>query len=135
VVAVRKLSHSEPSIRIYVWYSLANVAFTGVAMPYVWIWPDLSDGLFLLGIGLLGTVSQYWFLMAYRYASATIIAPFDYVRLPFALALGYFIWNELPTNWAFVGSAIIIGSGIYIWWREKSLAARDAKPETPRPAD
>lgn len=127
VTSVRKLSRTEPSIRIYVYYSMASVLIAGVTMPWLWVWPDGPDLMILLTIGVLGTVSQYWFLMAYRYAPATVIAPFDYTRLPFALGLGFFIWGELPSNWAFLGGAIIVASGFYIWWRERRLGLEGGK--------
>lgn len=126
VTAVRQLSTSEPAVCIYVYYSLANVVVCSLAMPWLWKMPDALDwGVFLL-IGALGAGAQYCFLVAYRNAPASIIAPFDYSQILFALLIGYLAWGELPASQSLVGGAIIVGSGIYIWWRERRLAAQAA---------
>lgn len=127
VTAVRQLSTSEPAVCIYVYYSLANVVICGLAMPWLWTPPTVVDwGVFLL-IGALGAGAQYCFLVAYRNAPASIIAPFDYSQILFALLIGFLVWGELPTAQSFLGGAIIVGSGIFIWWRESRLAARRAR--------
>lgn len=124
VTAVRQLSTTEPAVCIYVYYSLANVAVCSLAMPWLWITPTSVDwGVFLV-IGALGAGAQYCFLVAYRNAPASIIAPFDYSQILFALAIGYVVWDELPTAQSFTGGAIIVASGIFIWWRESRPAAR-----------
>ena len=123
VTAVRQLSTSEPAVCIYVYYSLANVVVCAIAMPWLWIPPTTVDWLVFLFIGSLGAGAQYCFLVAYRSAPASIIAPFDYSQILFALLIGYLVWSELPTAQSFIGGTIIVGSGIYIWWRESRLAA------------
>lgn len=126
VVAIRQLSRREPANRIYFLYALANITVTGAAMPWVWVTPSLEDWLIFLLIGALGAVAQYGFLVAYRYAPATVLAPFDYSQILFALAIGYIAWGETPAMQSFGGGAIIIASGLYIWWRERRLARRRA---------
>lgn len=78
----------------------------------------------ILAIGALGAAAQYAFLVAYRYAPATVLAPFDYTQILFALVIGYFAWGETPLPQSFLGGAVIIASGIFIWWRERRLARR-----------
>ncbi len=124
VTAVRQLSKSEPAARIYVYYCLANVLVCGLAMPWLWVTPTAADwGIFLV-IGIFGAAAQYCFLIAYRSAPASVIAPFDYLQILFALFIGFLVWDELPTAQSFVGGAIIVGSGIFIWQRERRIAAR-----------
>lgn len=50
------------------------------------------------------------------------IAPFEYMRLPFAVFMGWLIWNEMPVVWTYVGAAIVIASALYIAHREHKLA-------------
>lgn len=124
VVAIRQLSQLEPAPRIFFLYTLANIVVAGAAMPWVWVSPSVQDWLIFLAIGALGVVSQFAFLIGYRHAPATVLAPFDYTQILFALAVGLLIWGEVPAAASFLGGAIIIGSGIYIWWRERRLARR-----------
>jgi len=123
VIAVRQLGRTEPAARVYVYYCLANIVVCGLAMPWLWVQPAPEDWAIFLGIGALGAAAQYCFIMAYRSAPATIIAPFDYAQIPFALAIGWLVWRELPLTQSFLGGAIIVASGLYIWRRESRLAA------------
>ncbi|MCA8928057.1 MAG: DMT family transporter [Alphaproteobacteria bacterium] len=124
VVAIRQISRHEPANRIFVLYALANIAVTGATMPWVWVTPSLEDWALFVLIGALGAVAQYGFLVAYRYAPATVLAPFDYTQILFALAIGYIAWGEAPAPQSFAGGAVVIASGLYIWWRERRLARR-----------
>lgn len=124
VVSIRQLSREEPANRIYFLYAIANISVTGAAMPWVWVTPPLEDWVLFILIGVLGAFAQYGFLIAYRHAPATVLAPFDYTQILFALAIGYFVWDETPLPQSFLGGAIIVGSGIFIWWRERRLARR-----------
>ncbi len=133
VIAVRQLSVSEPAIRIFFYYTLANVLVCGAGMPWVWVTPDTIDWLVFLFIGTIGAAAQYCFVSAYRYAPASVIAPFDYSQILFALMVGYLVWGELPKTWSFVGGGIIVASGLYIWWRERRLAARKLNEQAKKP--
>jgi drug/metabolite transporter (DMT)-like permease len=124
VVAIRQLSREEPANRIYFLYAIANIAVTGAAMPWFWVTPSPTDWLLFLLIGGLGAAAQYAFLIAYRHAPATVLAPFDYSQILFALAIGYFAWAETPAAQSFLGGGIVIASGLFIWWRERRLARR-----------
>jgi drug/metabolite transporter (DMT)-like permease len=124
VVAIRQLTRREPASRIFVLYALANIVVAGATMPWVWVMPSLRDWLLFLAIGALGAIAQFAFLIAYRQAPATVLAPFDYTQILFALAVGYFAWGEVPLSTSFVGGAIIVASGVFIWWRERQLARR-----------
>ena len=126
VVAIRQLSRREPASRIFFLYAIANIVVAGMAMPFVWVTPSLEDWLIFAAVGGLGAAAQYAFLIAYRQAPATVLAPFDYTQILFALGIGYFAWGETPLPESFLGGAIIIASGIYIWWRERRLAAKRA---------
>ena len=101
--------------------SRCPASFTA-AMPWFWVTPSLEDWLIFIMVGAFGAGAQYAFLIGYRYAPATVLAPFDYTQILFALAIGYLAWGETPTEQAFIGGAIIVASGLFIWWREQRLA-------------
>ena len=72
----------------------------------------------LLLIGILGGVGQLLIVQAFRYAEASMLAPFEYTCIVWAILFGYLIWSELPDQWTVVGAAIVIASGLYIAQRE-----------------
>lgn len=75
-----------------------------------------------LGLVLLGAISGYIHLLvvrAFRMATLSVLAPFQYFEIIAAVALGYFLFNEFPTPSKWLGILIIVGSGLFILWREQ----------------
>ncbi len=84
-----------------------------------WTWPNLND-LFLLGLcGFIVACGGYLMSQAYRLGQASVVAPFEYTSLPFALIMGYFLWGDWPDWVSFAGSSLIIVSGLLIVFFEK----------------
>jgi drug/metabolite transporter (DMT)-like permease len=81
----------------------------------------------LVGAGLLGGVGQILLTSSYREADASLVAPFDYASMLFALLIGYFVFAEVPTWTMLLGAAIVITAGILIIWRERKLGSERAK--------
>ena len=84
-----------------------------------WVWPDFAAFKLLAFCGLLISLSGYLLSQAYRIGQATVIAPFEYTSLPFALLLGYYLWGDWPDLVAFVGSGLIIGSSLLVVYLQK----------------
>ncbi|MGI9357517.1 MAG: DMT family transporter [Rhizobiaceae bacterium] len=78
----------------------------------------------IFGIGVLATVGHLLVVMAFRLVSASILAPFQYLEIVSATILGYWLFNDFPDALKWVGIAIIVGSGIYLFLRERRLAAK-----------
>ena len=77
----------------------------------------------LIGIGVLGGTGHIFLTESYRYASASVVAPFDYTAMIWALILGYMLFGETPTIMIVAGSLIIVAAGLFVIWRERQLAA------------
>ncbi len=86
-----------------------------------WRWPNPDDWPVLLGLGALSAGIGYFMSQAYRQAPASTVAPFEYVLMIFAVFWGYVLFDEWPSHTVFAGAAIIISSGVYIFWREAQL--------------
>lgn len=96
---------------------LLPVAFGG------WVWPqDPTTWLCFFGIGAAALISHLAISVAHRLAPASTLAPFGYIQIIFMTASSWFIFDQPPTVWIFVGAPIVIGSGLYIWLRERQLA-------------
>jgi len=87
-----------------------------------WTWPAPEDWLPLAVLGCLSAVIAYSLTQAYRLSDAATLAPFEYVALPMAIGLGWLVFDHLPDVWVLLGCALIAGSGIYVFQREKRLA-------------
>ena len=68
------------------------------------------------------TIGQYFWVQAFKAGEMSAVAPFEYLRLPFAVFVGWLIWGEMPVIWTYVGAAIVIASALYIAQREAQLA-------------
>jgi drug/metabolite transporter (DMT)-like permease len=93
-----------------------------VTWPFGWISPTGAEFAVLIAIGLLGGTAHIVLTESYRYASASVVAPFDYTSMIWALLLGYAMFGETPTLMIILGSAIIAGAGLFVIWREHELA-------------
>jgi len=126
-VFVRRLVNTEPTAAIVFYFSLTATALSLATIPFGWVWPTPGEAALLVGAGLLGGVGQILLTSGYREADASLIAPFDYASMIFALAIGYFVFAEVPTLPMLGGAALIVAAGILIIWRERKLGLERAK--------
>ena len=78
----------------------------------------------LIGAGLAGGVGQILLTSSYRYADASLIAPFEYSSMLLAIGVGYVVFNEVPTVTMLAGAVLIVIAGIAIIWRERQLGLK-----------
>jgi drug/metabolite transporter (DMT)-like permease len=106
-----------------VFYFSLSCALAGLAtLPFGWVSPTKGEFAALVGIGVLGGSGHIFLTESYRYASASVLAPFDYTTMVWALVLGYLMFGETPTAAIILGSAIIAAAGLFVIWRERQLA-------------
>jgi drug/metabolite transporter (DMT)-like permease len=134
-VFVRKLVMTEQTSAIVFWFSVTAAVLSLVTLPFGWVWPTAGEAVILIGAGLLGGLGQILLTSSYREADASLVAPFDYASMIFALGIGYFVFSEVPTWPMLGGAALIVTAGILIIWRERKLGlerARQRKAMTPQ---
>ena len=96
------------------------VAFT-IAAPFFWRTVVPFDWVWLVAMGILGALGHLPLIRALTLAPASLVAPFAYSQIIWALALGWLIFGDLPDGWMLAGCAVIIGSGLYVFYREALL--------------
>ena len=89
--------------------------------------PDLQTFGLLVLAGLIGGVAQILITSAYRFGSASMLAPYDYTSMLFAIVLGYVFFAELPTMMMLAGAALVISAGALVIWRERQLGMERGK--------
>jgi drug/metabolite transporter (DMT)-like permease len=95
----------------------AVVVLTTAALTN-WKTPSYEETLAIAGLGALGFTAHLTMLLSLNAADASLVAPFNYVRVLWAILLGFVLFNEIPGVWTFVGGGIVIASGLYVLWRE-----------------
>lgn len=89
-------------------------------MPLVWVTPATAfEWVLLAAAGACGAIGHYLFIVAHRHAPAAILAPFIYLQILYVTIVGLLVFGQLPDIWVYVGAAIVIASGVYVWSRER----------------
>ena len=120
-VFVRKLVVTESTSAIVFWFSVTATVLSLVTLPFGWVVPSARDAGVLVVAGLFGGIGQILLTSAYRFANASVVAPFEYSSMLLALAIGYFIFDEVPTLVMLAGAALVVSAGVLIIWRERQL--------------
>lgn len=121
VIQTRRLTDSETTSSIVFYFSLICALAGLVSLPFAWQPPSAVELTALIAIGLIGGLSHIFLTESYRYAPASMVAPFDYVALLWAFLFGYMLFDETPTIHVYFGAAIVAASGLYVIWREQRL--------------
>ncbi len=90
--------------------------------------PTTSEVIKLGALGAIGMVGYMLLSRAYQIASASLIAPFDYSYLPMATLMAYMLWGEIPSNATLIGMVLIVGSGLYLGYRELRSPHQTVEP-------
>jgi drug/metabolite transporter (DMT)-like permease len=121
MIFLRRMSAHEHSITIAFYFMLTSAAVSLTTVVFGWNWPTRAQTAVLIATGLAGGVGQLFLSFSYRYGEASVLAPFDYAAMIWAVVLGYFVFAELPGAQVWLGGAIVISAGLLILWRERQL--------------
>ncbi len=119
-VLVRRVSRYDHDAATIFWFSLIASSVSLVGAIPEWKAPTPLDWLLLCSLGLLGGLAQILVTRALRQAPASILAPFDYASIVFALLYGYVVFHEAPSTAVWYGLPLVIGSGLYVLHREQA---------------
>ena len=129
VIQTRRLTQSETTSCIVFYFSLICAIAGALTLPFAWHTPTSSELMKLIALGLLGGLAHIFLTESYRFAAASVVAPFDYTSMLWALLLGYWLFGELPAPLVYVGATIVAGAGLFVIWRERQLGLQ-RPPET-----
>ncbi|MDJ0857819.1 MAG: DMT family transporter [Dinoroseobacter sp.] len=131
-VQIRNMTKTEQTSAIVFWFTITSMSLSLLTIPFGWVKPDWSVALMLVCAGLCGGAGQILMTTAYSKADVSLLAPFDYASIVMAIAVGYFVFAEVPTGNMILGAAIVTAAGGAIIWRERQLAlkTRARQPET-----
>lgn len=123
-IVTRLLSRSDDAMITMFWTAAGGLAVSSLVVPFHWTPLAPMEWLLVAWLGFLGTIGHFFLIRAIGYAPVSVLAPFNYLTLLWATALGFVLFGDLPDFWTVVGSAIVIGSGLFIIYRERVRRAQ-----------
>lgn len=140
MIEVRRLTWSETTGAIVLHFSLLTT-FLGVLSllagafnpAWAWITPDAKQGFLLVLTGIMGGFGQIFLTESYRRAPASLVAPFDYTAMIFAILWGYLLFGDWPEPLVLIGAGIVAASGIFVILRERALNIDRSRPSGAAP--
>jgi drug/metabolite transporter (DMT)-like permease len=131
VIQTRRLTASETTSSIVFYFSLI-CALAGLATyPFGWIAPSPAQLAALIATGLLGGLSHIFLTESYRHAPQSVVAPFGYATMIWALIFGYVVFGEIPAPLVFIGACIVAAAGLLVVFRERYLGKREIESGPP----
>jgi drug/metabolite transporter (DMT)-like permease len=119
MITSRRYGATEHLWAMVFYITLVPLVLSAATLPWVWQDPHPWHWLGFLGAGVIGVGATACITMAFRFAPAAIAAPFDYTAMLWAVLLGWWFWGEMPDLWVFLGSTLIIGSGLAIAYHDR----------------
>ena len=120
---VRGMTSTESAETLTLYQLILLASFYSVTLPFAFVTPSWTDAPLFLANGATAVLGQYWWTRALHLAPTSAVVPFQYLSLIWAMIIGFAVWGDLPTASLLVGSAIVVGSGLFLLWRESRLRA------------
>ncbi|MGQ4273097.1 DMT family transporter [Terrihabitans sp. B22-R8] len=127
MIQVRRLVQTESTGTVVFYFTIFSTFFALMTIPFGWVVPEPRHAIALVTAGLIGGVGQILLTQCYRFAEASVIAPFEYTTLIWALVIGWFAFGDRPDIFAGVGGVIVIASGIIVILYERHLGIQRAR--------
>ena len=120
LTAVRRMAGREASVTIVFYFTMTCTVAGLATLPFAFALPaSWADAALMVGVGVVGGLAQLCLTASYQRAGTSVVAPFDYTQLLWALLIGYAVFGELPEPIMLGGAAIVIAAGLYILHRER----------------
>jgi len=118
--AVRGMTTTESAETLTMYQMIFLTVFFSLPLPFFFAWPSTTDATAMIGNGIINGVGQYWWTRALSLAPPSAVGPFYYFMLVWSAALGFIFWGDVPTFTLVAGSAVVVGSGLFLLWHETS---------------
>jgi drug/metabolite transporter (DMT)-like permease len=124
-LATRVLAQTENEAGLVLYTALIPALALAPWAIAVWQWPtDALSWVLMLATGILGGGGHWLLIKAHQGAGASTLAPFMYTQIVWMVLLGWLVFADIPTTWTILGAGIIIGSGLYLLYREEVVRRR-----------
>jgi drug/metabolite transporter (DMT)-like permease len=121
-LVIKILGRTESTTTITLYGNLVMLPLALLPLLFDWRWPALETVPWILALGVFTTLGQWALARAISSADARVVWPFDFLRLPFTVVIGYVMFSQLPGLWTWVGAVLIFGSAYYVIRREATAS-------------
>lgn len=121
-ISVRVLARTDSTASMVFWSMLMLAIFAGTLAAPNWVALQREHWLWLVAVGILGTLGQHFVVEAFRRARTSVVAPFEYTALLWAVAIDWLVWRHAPAAHMFLGGGVIVGCGLYLIRLEREAA-------------
>lgn len=126
-IQIRQLVQTEHTGAITFYFSATASVLSLMTLPFGWVVPDMHTMFLLVSAGVLGGLAQILVTASYRFGPASMLAPYDYSSMIFAILIGYVWFGELPTLVMMIGAILVVAGNGLVVWREHQLGLERAK--------
>lgn len=117
-VGVRRMTATESTETLTMYQLLLLTSFFALSLPFGYVMPSWTDAAAMVLNGASNALGQYWWTRALHLAPTSAVVPFNYFSLVWAMLLGFLVWGDVPSLQLLGGSAIVVGSGLFLLWSE-----------------
>lgn len=121
ILLIRSLGSTDSPYAVTFYFMVVGAVMAGVAQPWFWKTPPLAEAWMFIGLGVAGAGGQILMSYALKLAEASVVSPFSYTAILWAMAFDALLWGVLPTWTTLTGAAIITAAGLYIFRREAAV--------------
>ncbi|OHV80522.1 DMT family transporter [Rhizobium sp. LCM 4573] len=121
MIQIRHLTQTENTGAIIFYFTMFTTVIGLASIGLGWEMPTAWQWTLLIGAGLVGGIAQILVTLSLRYAEASLLAPFDYTSMIWALLIGYALMDQVPAASTLIGAAIVVAAGLFTLWREQRI--------------
>lgn len=122
-IAVRVLTRTDTTVSVVFWTISLMTVFSALMAAPTWVPIEQVHWKWLLALGILAATGQYLLTEAFRSAPPSVVSPFEYTALLWGVGIDRVVWQVLPSATVILGGGIVIASGLYLIWRERTAAS------------
>ncbi len=122
VLATRMVAQTDGHQTSNVYAALVGLVLTTPLVPFFWTTPTGSEWIPILCLGLFGGLGHYLLTAASQHAPAPVLAPLWYTQIVWMIVIGFLVFGDVPDVFTLGGAAIVLASGLYVWYRERVRA-------------
>ena len=117
-VGVRRMTATESTETLTMYQLLLLTGFFALSLPFGFVAPNWADAGVMVANGMTNALGQYLWTRSLHLAPTSAVVPFNYFSLVWAVILGFLVWGDVPSLPLLIGSAIVVGSGLFLLWSE-----------------
>jgi drug/metabolite transporter (DMT)-like permease len=121
LLLTKVMAREDSSVTITSWAAILLAILAFPPALTVWTWPTMEHYLWFAAMGVLGTLGAIGIVESLKLAEANAIMPFDFIKLIWAAMMGFIFFGEVPDIWVWVGGFVILGSTVYLTYRETQV--------------